>query len=35
MIELITAGASAPDEQVKVVQIANDVAPESLSLIHI
>ena len=32
MIELITAGASAHDEQVKVVQIANDVAPESVAL---
>ena len=32
MIELITAGAPVPDEQLKVVQIANDVDPESVAL---
>jgi len=32
MIELIAAGAALPEERLKVVQIANDVDPESVVL---
>jgi len=32
MIELITAGTEVPEEQLMVVQIANDIDPETVSL---